>query len=252
MKGIIAAAVALLALFGTAWAERADESVLLVQVAFSHGHWQAKAASVLPCEGPSKPDSISATRSMYQLKDRDGRVLLQRYIENPRIILVEDPREMAPMREEISFTLRIPLPQQGKRAISLKDIFTFEFFENSRSQKDPSVTLRLDKDMQALQPLGKLPPCATIVKPPSDKLPPLTVRPGDAVSTESLASLIRLDRGVLIRWGLENGLTPEELTRIVAEHEAELAQVNLDKATVARLLREYEAAYNARKTGLHK
>lgn len=248
MKQSVAVGILLCMLHGAAWAERSDEAVLLIDMAYSQGRWQAKPAAVLPCGGPSKPDSISLTRSLYQLKNADGKVLMRRYIENPRIILVEDPREPSALLEEIKFRLRIPIRQEGKTAISPKEIQIFEFFENGRHQREPSVVVRVDKELEAISKpteSGKRPSCA-IVEPSLEKHPRLVAKPGNAISPESLATLIQHDRGVLIRWGLDNNLRPNDLKKLVARNENKLAQLKLDKSTVERLLKEYEAAYRKR------
>ena len=245
MKINIVTGAILFVLLGPAWAERAEESVLLIDMTYSQGRWQAKPITVLPCDGPSKPDSISRTRSMFQLKSREGKVLFRRFIENPRIILVEDPKESVSLLKETRFTLRIPIRQEGKRAINLKDIHTFDFFESGREQEKPSVSARLDTSMPLLskpQATAKRLSCQ-IAAPTADKLPDLKVKPGDAISPESLASMIQRDSGLLIRWGLENGVTPDGLRKIVLQHEKRLAQINLSKSAANSLLKEYEAAY---------
>ncbi len=250
MKKLTALTFACTLLSGAAWsADTSGEIVLLVNMAYTQGRWQAEPTAVLPCGGPSKPDSVSGTRSVYQLKDRDGKVLLQRYLENPRLLLVEDPRENADLLKETKFTLRVPINQAGRSAIAVADVQTFEYFENARELRKPSAVVRFEegKDLatllKAVDP--KTAPC-TLADPSSARLPPLTLPPGDAISPDTLTALLQKDRETLIRWGLDNDLAPAELRKLVAQNEKQLAALQLDKAAIDKLLQEYEAAYRNR------
>ncbi len=232
--------------------ERPDESSLLIAMSYDGGVWQARATKVLPCPGPSKPDNLSPARSMFQLKNREGKVLYRRYILNPRIILVEDPREPAPLLKQTRFTLAVPIKHEGKRGVQYRDVSAFEFFEKvgtDRQQEKPSVSVRLDKDMEELTrtaEAGKRVPCQ-VAAPSTEHLPKLTLDPGTAVSLDSLASLLQHDRGALIHWGLERNLTPDALRKIVKENEKHLGQVSLTPERAEELLREYDVAYKKRK-----
>lgn len=251
MKANIALAVILFGLIAPVSAERTDESVLLIAMTYSKGQWSAKPISVLPCGGPSKADSLSATRSMFQLKAADGKILYRRYIENPRIILVEDPKEPARLLDETKFTLRIPIKEAGKRAIAQKDVHGFDFFENGREFKKPNASIRLDKLMPTLSrqlAVGKRASCQ-LIEPRVDKLPELAMEPGTAISPESLAALLKHDRGLVIRWGLENGLAPETLRKSVLAQKDKWAQVGMDRKAVDGLFTEYDAAYKERNVG---
>jgi hypothetical protein len=245
MKANIALAVILCSLIAPVSAERTDESVLLIAMTYSKGHWSAKPLSVLPCGGPSKADSLSATRSMFQLKSGDGKILYRRYIENPRIILVEDPKEPARLLDETKFTLRIPIKATGKRAIAQNDVYGFDFFENGRDFKKPNTSIRLDKVMPTLSrqlAVGKRASCQ-IIEPRLDNLPELKMEPGTAISPESLAALLKHDRGLVVRWGLDNGLTPDTLRKNVLAQKDKWAQVGLDRKAVDGLFSDYDAAY---------
>ncbi len=250
MKKYTAVTLACTLLSGAAWsADTSGEMVLLMNMTYAQGRWQAQPAAVLPCGGPSKPDSSSASRSLYQLRSRDGKVLLQRYIANPRMLLVEDPREPSELLKETKFTLRIPINQPGQVTIAVADVQTFEYFENAREVRTPSAVARFDQDknlatlVQAVDP--KSVPCA--LADPSSRLPPLRIPPSDAISPETLVTLIQKDRGSLIRWGLDNDLAPTELRTLVWQNEKQLAELQLDKATIDKLLQEYEVAYRSRK-----
>lgn len=231
-------------------AETSREMVLLMNMGYSQGRWQAQPAAVLPCGGPSKPNSTSATRSLYQLKNAEGKVLLQRYIQNPRILLVEDPREPTDLLKETKFTLRVPINQAGSVAIALEDVRTFEYFENGANAGRPSVVARFDSG-KGLAPFaqpvdGQTASC--VVLDPSKGLPPLRIPPSDALSPEQLAALIQKDRESLIRWGLDNDVTPPELRTLVWQNEKRLSEVHLDRAAADKLLQEYETAYKNRRT----
>lgn len=227
--------------------ERADESVLLVKMSYSNGKWQAKPVSVLPCGGPSKINSVSPTRSMFQLKSRDGKTLYRRYIENPRIVLVEDPKEEPPLLKETSFTLRIPLRSSGKTVVREKDVYNLEFFEQERKSEKPTVKLNLSKAMPQLSKLrsGKRISCQ-LVTPRMDKLPELKPGPETGISTDSLASMIKKDKGMLVSWGIENRVSPDELKKLVMTHKDQWTRLQLNQRSVDELLDEYNNAYRAR------
>jgi hypothetical protein len=235
-------------LSSTAWSA---EMVLLVNMSYAEGRWQAQPAAVLPCGGPSKPDSLSATRSLYQLKSRDGTVLVQRYIENPRRLLVEDPRELSELLKETKFTLRVPINQARTTAIAVEDVQTFEYFENSRNLQRPSAVVSFDQDRNLatlLQAVDAKSVRCTLVDLSREQLPPLTVSPSDAISPDTLVALVQKDPESLIRWGLDNDIAPLEVRTLVWQNEKQLAELGLDRATIDKLLLEYEAAYRNRTT----
>lgn len=243
--------VASLAAPTIAMAQESNESVLLVKMSYAEGRWQARPTAVLPCGAPSKPDSTAESRSVYRLRGRDGRVLFQHYITNPRIVLVENPKEAPPLRKAMEFTLRIPLAQDGRRPLPIKDIGRFEFLENSRGQEGPSVVLPLENDLPALvaeQAKRKDRPACSVRAPDLRKLPPLPAMrdAGDAISPESFAMLLRNDKGLVMRWGIEHKVRPEELRRLVERNQKQVAAMRFDKPAVERLLREYELAWKRR------
>jgi hypothetical protein len=250
MNKFTALTLACTLLSSSAWpAGSSGETVLLMNMTYAQGRWQAQPAAVLPCGGPSKPDSLSSTRSLYQLKNRDGKVLLQHYMANPRVLLVEDPRELAGLLKEMKFTLRVPINQAGKAAIAVEDVQTFEYFENARDTRTPSAVARFDQDknLATLLQAADSARCV-LVDPRTDRLPPLTIPPSTAITPDGLAALIRNDRESLIRWGLDNDLTPTQLRTLVSQNPKQLAELQLDKATIDKLLLDYEAAYRNRTT----
>lgn len=267
MKTKLILTTALLALFSPTWAaeritpmtteirpvpmkvmERADESVLLIEMHFSKGKWQAKPLSILPCGGPSKVESTAPMRSMLQLKSRDGKILFRRHIGNPRLVLIEDPKEEPRLLAETTFTLRIPLRSQGRSMVSEKEVYSFEFFEDSRDDKKPATRLNLSKVMPELSRLrttNKRASCQ-LIKPRMDKLPELKAGPSTALSTDSLASMLKNDRELLVKWGIDNRMTPDELKKLVFEHKDQWARLSLNKRSVETLLQEYSMSYKNR------
>ena len=267
MKLKLLLTLALMMLLNTAWAadklaptmkldrpimatalERSDESVLLMQMSYSNGKWQARPLTILPCGGPSKPNSVSPTRSMFQLKSRDGKALYRRYIENPRIVLVEDPKEDAPLLKETKFTLRIPLRSKGRTVVSEKDIAHFEFFEQERESKKPVTRLNLSKALPTLsrqRKAGKLASCQ-LIEPRMDKLPELKPGRSTAVSIDSLATMLKKDKAMLLNWGIENGVTPDELKKLAISNKDQWSRLQLQQSTVDSMLEEYGKAYKSR------
>ena len=94
---------------GMTWAqEQEDKAVLLVRMFYEAEQWSAKPLRILPCEAPSKPAPHTDRRSVLVLRGDDGKVLARRLITNPRIILIEDPKEQAKLLSQMEFTIAVP------------------------------------------------------------------------------------------------------------------------------------------------
>jgi hypothetical protein len=243
MKMKIAFALILVALSTSVFAERPDEVVLLIDMQYSDGRWEAAPFALLPCAGPSKPDALSGARSMYLLRGRDGNVLLQRYIDNPRIILIEDPREGSALLEQIHFRLRIGIPQQYASArFKPSDVRAFEFYENGHDVRYASAVVTFEEQGLAAMPMPDRAPCSVML-PDFSKRRPLPRDSGDAISPSTLATLLRHDRGAVIRWGIESRVTPTELKRLLTRNEGIVAGLQLNAPQMELLLAEYTRAF---------
>ncbi len=244
IKAIISFSLCLLLSY--AWAQDSDESVLLINMAYDNGRWYAEPAKVLPCPGPSKPDSLSENRSMYQLSSRDGKVLYRRFITDPRIILVEDPKEPVEIADKARFTLRIPLGGEGKRAVRLDEAYVFEFYQQGRDPGKAAASVEVAELVQNFaksRSAGEPAPCQ-IKTPDLSKLPPLKAGNSDALSADSAAKLIASDRGLLIRQGVEMDIRPDELRELVYKNRKSWPEFNIREKQVSQFLEEYEAQYS--------
>lgn len=244
IKAIISFSLCLL--LSNAWAQDSDQSVLLIDMAYDDGRWYAEPAKVLPCAGPSKPDSLSENRSMYQLSSRDGKVLYRRFITDPRIILVEDPKEPVELADKVRFTLRIPLGGKDKRAVRLDDAYVFEFYQQGRDPGKAAASIEvaeLVQDFAKTRSAGEPAPCQ-IKTPDLSRLPPLKAGNSDAISADSAAKLIATDRGLLIRQGVEMGVRPDELRELVYKNRKSWSEFNIQEKEVNRFLEEYATQYS--------
>jgi len=92
---------------------------------------------------------------------------------------------------------------------------------------------------------GKRTSCQ-LIEPRLDKLPKLKTKPNTAISPESLAVMLKGDRDLLIRWGIDNELTPDELKKLVFTHKDMWSRLHLQQPFVESLLEEYNKAYKSK------
>ncbi len=226
-------------------AERKDESVLLVRMTFDRGQWSATPLKILPCGAPSKPDPLTRERSTFVLKDGRGKVLFRRLITNPRIILVEDPKERAKLLSEMKFTLAVPF---------VEDATSFQFFEREQDYREdhqkiearPGTAVADLSDVVASYERGgrqERASCQIIAPKPEDprKLGEVV---NTAISIETITSLIARDPRLMIERGLELKLDPEEVRRLVYSYRDYWTQVRVNEERVERFLKRYAAAFD--------
>lgn len=85
-----------------------SDETLLVAVKFNEGVWSAEPMSLLPCPSPSKPVSPPEQQLLFTAYDEKGEVLYQYGIMDPRLVLVEDPRELPEPLKQLDFVARLP------------------------------------------------------------------------------------------------------------------------------------------------
>lgn len=88
-----------------------SDETLLVAVKFNEGVWSAEPMSLLPCSSPSKPLSAPAQHVQFLAYDEKGEALYRFGIMDPRIVLVEDPRELPEPLKQLEFVARLPYMQ---------------------------------------------------------------------------------------------------------------------------------------------
>ena len=221
-----------------------DESVVLIRMSFENGQWRAMPLEILPCGAPSKPDPLTRQRSAFQLMDGKNRVLFRRHITNPRIILVEDPKEEAELLSELEFTLAVPLVEGAA---------LFQYFEHERDyRKDPRG--REEQPTVATADLSEViadfekrrhrerAPCQIIQPKPEDPRK-LGKAIDTAISVETITSMIARDQHLLIQQGLERNLDPEELRQLIYSYKDQWADVRVNNEDVEMFLDRYTAAF---------
>lgn len=85
-----------------------SDETLLVAVKFNEGVWSAEPVSLLPCPSPSKPLSAPEQQLQFVAYDEKGEALYRFGIMDPRLILVEDPRELPEPLKQLEFVARLP------------------------------------------------------------------------------------------------------------------------------------------------
>lgn len=215
------------------------DAVLLINMQYDGDRWFAKGESVLPCAGPSKPDSRSSMRSMIRLTDKSGKTVTQRYITNPRLILVEDPKERPELLKEMSFSLRVPVKNASEDTLSR--ISTFEF-----SEKGEEVSVKLDLQGMVERFLSNPPKSASCIlkAPDASKLPKIDVKPDESISPELAKKLMQENPVMVMSMGVRLGVEPSFVQAWVSENSAVLKEMDVSEGQVRELLKEYQAFYS--------
>jgi len=97
--------------FGLAQGDKrvVSEESVLVDVAYDNGVWRGEVRSILPCGSPSKPLSPPEDHSVgFSVFDRSGKELYKHAFMDPRIVLIEDPRELPDLLTQVKFTAVLP------------------------------------------------------------------------------------------------------------------------------------------------
>lgn len=124
-------------LTGYAYAQN-EGSVVLIQLKFDAKgwSWSNTQSRILPCGAPTKFIRGMEGDPFFQVLDRQGKVLNQQVMRNPRRILIEDPKSEPLLLSEVSFALRFPLT-------SLDGTGSFAFWDPAVSQSRPVVSVDL-------------------------------------------------------------------------------------------------------------
>lgn len=116
------------------------QNVMFVPVGYNQGQWyQADEVQVAPCEPPSKPSLANELDPSIRAFDGNGEEIYQQGMRNPRLVLIEDPKEPVALLSEIRFELRLPY---------VRGIERVEFWEFPRQQKEPSLVVKVDPNPQ--------------------------------------------------------------------------------------------------------
>lgn len=123
------------------YADKNNKSVVLVQLSFKNEKWSlgSEGVSILPCKAPNKYISGTKSDPLFRVLGSNGKVVYQRQMRNPRLILIEDPKTETKLLEEISFKLRFAL---------IDGMEKFEFWYDPLKQKETSITVDLRNAIQ--------------------------------------------------------------------------------------------------------
>jgi len=111
---------------------------MTVPVIYSDGFWkQLERPLVIACHGPSDRSHSGHFTSMIRVMSREGEVLRERRIANPRINLPEEGRKEQPMADRVEVNLTVGLAR-GAEVVA--------FYEDER-QKEPSLVIDLTQEI---------------------------------------------------------------------------------------------------------
>ena len=146
MKKLIYSAIAMITVAGLIAAGDQVESakalvtdnVMFIPVAYQDGEWfQRDNIQYAPCEPPSKPNLGTDADPVIRAYDLQGELMYTKGMRNPRLVLIEDPKEPVALLRKVAFELRLPY---------LRGISRIEFWEFPRKQQEPSMIIRVDPD----------------------------------------------------------------------------------------------------------
>lgn len=236
MTGLLLAASAAAA----APAQDGPNSVMLLDFNYAYGKWSVKPYKALPCEAPSKPDHWSPTSSRLVIHDYWGKAVYQRAIANPRIILVEDPREPVDLLKKVSFTVAVPLTEE---------MSILAFHEGANERKSPSARLDIGAaaaEYWASRASAKQADCQ-FPKPDRSKLPRLPEPKDNSLSIDEITRMVHEDQPSLIKQGLSLDLHPKEVKALIYGNRTDWRDVEVTQKDVATFLERYTAAYKAQR-----
>ena len=142
---LVMSTISLVVFTSPAHSQENDVSVVLVHLMFANERWSVgqNGVLVLPCEGPSK--FVGGTESDPLVKVLgEGKVLYQRNIFDPLVILPEDDT-LEKNLKEVSFTLPFAL---------VEGMEELEFWYDPLKQQEPSLVVDLRKSIQEYMEKG--------------------------------------------------------------------------------------------------
>jgi len=133
---IIVATTILSILSTHAYSQENKDSVVLVHLIFKDENWSVgpDEVLVLPCAAPTKFIRGTESDPLIRVLGSNNEPVYQRQMNNPRLILIEDPKEEPLLLEEVSFKLRFEL---------MDGMEILEFWYDSLEQKEPSLIVDL-------------------------------------------------------------------------------------------------------------
>jgi hypothetical protein len=131
---------------------------MTVPVVYTDGSWkQLERPFVVACDGPSDKAYSGPLASVIQVMSREGEVLRERRIANPRINLPEKGREERPLADHVELNLTVGLAR-GAEVVA--------FYESEKDQ-EPSLVIDLTEEIaEAAKMAEKIRPACQFNNPP--------------------------------------------------------------------------------------
>lgn len=215
-----------------------EDGVVLIDLKFNNGEWSAGLRDILPCGSPSKPPHFGAPQSAIFLSGDGTRPVAQRLITNPRLPMIEDPREPPKLLEEVSFTVAVPYGK-GARSVTFIEDFDGQF----KRADDTKAGINLDISERAARfetrPPGERPDCVPVY-PRFGRTTGLVTPDVKNLSSAEVLS----NRSQLIRQGTRAGVTPSAVRAFVRRYRGQLIERGFKSEDIDRLVRDYETAYS--------
>jgi hypothetical protein len=129
----------------------AADGVVLVHLQYADGQWRLgkDGVRILPCDPPNEFKRGSARDPLFRVMGDDGKLMHERIIMNPRLVLYEDREKKAELLEKVSFNLRFAY-REGMRV--------FEFYPTADvkdGQAKPAVKTDMGQAVKRLDEMRK-------------------------------------------------------------------------------------------------
>ncbi len=233
--------------------------VLMVELEYNNGRWAAKPTEVAPCEGPGGPPLTRSDKSsMLQLLDRNGRIIYQRYLRNPRWVHYEatrkDGKKPDILLEQLKLKLAVPIefPQNRNTKTAMPSRLTFT--ETVGSANKPSLSINIARQVNRLYRASKSKKdfACQLEVVTAEHLPPLRMGSTDSdvfAKSDNLKNMIMAQPDLALRVISDTGVGPAKFRKAIYDLKGQWAAWGLDKAEADRLIREYGQIFRKKKGG---
>jgi hypothetical protein len=131
---------------------------MTVPVVYGDGSWkQVEKPFVVACDGPSDEAFTDSFTSIIRVMSREGEVLRERRIANPRINLPEEGRKEKPLADYLEVSLTVGLAR-GAEVVA--------FYEDERKQEPSLVIDVIEEIAEAVKVAEKIQPACQYNNPP--------------------------------------------------------------------------------------
>ena len=131
---------------------------MTVPVVYGDGSWkQVEKPFVVACDGPSGEAYLDSFTSIIRVMSRQGEVLRERRIANPRINLPEEGRKEKPLADYLEVSLTVGLAR-GAEIVA--------FYEDEKQQEPSLVIDVIEEIAEAVEVAEKIRPACQYNNPP--------------------------------------------------------------------------------------